>query len=459
MFKLKHSLCATFGDTTTGTAGWNLAANRSIFSDYVLSETADITSMTFYINTNSGSGTYTLELGIYSSSSGQPVTKQVSAERTDVPHGSSTYQWVTVNMTLNGLAAATYCLGGVSPSAFAYYGEVSSGGVTSTKTTTYPLPTSYGTRNGNDDGWRYNVYATYTAASGGHTESVPSGTLRLTSFAPNTYRSMPEPIPSSNLRLTSFAPNATVIIPPIVKQVPSSTLRLNGSAPSTYMNVVKQIPSATLRLTGFAPTDTVTTPGAITEQIPSSSIRLTGFAPNITVNNPVTITKQIPSATLRLTGVAPLDYKNIVEPVPSSNLTITSFAPNAYVVSPGTEQIPPAYLRLVSFAPTFVNTGREEPARRAAGGGVRHRPQKLVIIGKKRYRIDSYDQLVKLLRDYIREQQQELEEVQVNTKKKKKIKLLQNKIEKAEVRLAKANEEWQQAIQQENEDIILMLVA
>jgi hypothetical protein len=174
---------ATFGDTTTGTGGWNLAANTSIFSDFVLSETADIESMSFYINTNSGSGTYTLELGIYSSSSGQPVTKQVSAERADVPHGSSSYQWITVNMTLNGLAAATYCLGGVSPDGFAYYGEASSGGVTSTKTSTYPLPSSYGTRTGNDDGWRYNVYATYTAASGttdGDVSISGAGTLTAT---------------------------------------------------------------------------------------------------------------------------------------------------------------------------------------------------------------------------------------------------------------------------------------
>ena len=174
MFKLKEKLCATFGDTTTGTGGWLLAANQSIVSDYASSESANIESMAFNINTNSGSGTYTLELGIYSQSSGQPVTKQVSAERTDVPHGSSNYQWVTVPMTLAGLAAATYCLGGVSPSALSYYGEVSSGGVTSTKTSNYPLATSHGARTGNDDGWRYNVYATYTAAGGGSLPPIKS---------------------------------------------------------------------------------------------------------------------------------------------------------------------------------------------------------------------------------------------------------------------------------------------
>jgi hypothetical protein len=223
----------------------------------------------------------------------------------------------------------------------------------------------------------------------------------------------------------------------IVKAIPSTTLRLISLAPSFHKTFVKAVPSTTLKLTTFVPAGTVAIPGVIVKAIPSTTLRLLTFSPVFVK----TISKAIPSATLRLTSFAPVGVVAIAGQI--------------------TKAIPSGYLTFTAFAPQFINTGTTTTTtvtRPAAGGGIRHRPQRLVIIGKKRYRVDSYDQEMYLLRKYLKEQNELLDE-EVNRKENKKVtvRLLKSKIELTETRMTRVSEQWR--INQENEDIMLMLVA
>lgn len=193
------------------------------------------------------------------------------------------------------------------------------------------------------------------------------------------------------------------------------------------LSTAHQIPSATLRLTSFAPLVYTN----IVKSVPSSQISLTSFAPSATVVIQPII-KQVPSAFLTLTSFAPLEYKTIVKQIPSSAITITGFAP-------------------------LDSGGVTEAAERPqAGGGVKHRPQKVVIIGRKRHVINSYSQLRYLLERYIAEQEQAVNALLPLPNKKQKIRVIQGKIDVAKIQLAQT---VSADIERENEEILLMLVA
>jgi len=228
-------------------------------------------------------------------------------------------------------------------------------------------------------------------------------------------------------------------------------------------NIVKAVPSTTIRLTTFIPVGTVSSTSSIVKAVPSTTLKLTTFVPVGTVAIPGVIVKAIPSTTLRLLTFSPVFVKTISKAIPSATLRLTSFAPVGVVAIAGqiTKAVPSGYLMFTAFAPQFINTGTTTTTtvtRPAAGGGIRHRPQRLVIIGKKRYRVDSYDQEMYLLRKYLKEQNELLDE-EVNRKENKKVtvRLLKSKIELTETRMTRVSEQWR--INQENEDIMLMLVA
>lgn len=476
---------AIVGDNTQGTSSSPGNSDRAIVTRFTAGASGSNGTAHAYFDSSSGAAN--VKWLLYSNSAGAPGSLLFASAGAACPAGGGLVNFgsITGVTWTNG---TDYFIGIVYedyPPAVSMDGSLS-GIDTEMANGTLSYATPPSTWPGTDityDNIRVNAYADFTESGGGIVEPIPNGALRLTSFAPNTYRSIVEPIPSKTLVLTSFAPTVTVVIPPItkqipsislrltsfapaeykniVRQIPSSLLRLTGIAPATYQNVVKQIPSSILRLTGFSPNDYITSPGSILKQVPSANIVLTSFAPNATVNVPGVITKSVPSNTLQLVSFAPVKYRSTVKQIPSTTLNLVSFSPNDYIVIPGQviKQIPPGVLQLTSYAPN-IPSDVAETSRPQAGGKVRHRPQRLVIIGKKRYRVDSYDQVMKLLRDYLKEQEKILEEEQVKKviKNKKKIKLLKSRIDKVETQLAKANTEWQK-IQQENEDIILMMVA
>jgi len=135
-------------------------------------------------------------------------------------------------------------------------------------------------------------------------------------------------------------------------------------------------------------------------------------------------------------------------------LTLTGVAPNARTGSV-TKSIPAAYLKLTGYAPNIPRI--QVVQKTTAGGKVRHRPQKQVIIGGRRYLITSYTELNKILNDYLKKKYLELQAIETKApEKKKQIRLIRANITRTEHRIEKAKQKW---IEQENEEILLLLAA
>lgn len=126
--------------------------------------------------------------------------------------------------------------------------------------------------------WAVSAVVLIPSASGGVSESVSPGALRLTGYAPLTSLfggHISEPITFSQLRLTGVAPDYSISggAGSISEPIPNGALRLTGLAPATWLfggHSSEPIPASNIRLTGFAPTvvnsgsgTTLTNPNAI----------------------------------------------------------------------------------------------------------------------------------------------------------------------------------------------------
>lgn len=207
-----------------------------------------------------------------------------------------------------------------------------------------------------------------------------------------------------------------------------------------------------LNLTGFAPTTLQNTAGQVIEPIPSASIVITPFAPNNYQQGPG-ITEAVPSAALVLTPYAPNDMVRLREQIVNSSITITSFAPTTYQNGRITESVPSATLRLVSFSPNIPRTN-VVPVR--AGGGPRPAHRRVIILDGQRKVVESTTELRYLLTQHIRKKELELRRVEADSPKSTRVRVLKSQITKAETKRQEIDK-WE--IEQENEEILLMLLA
>jgi len=208
------------------------------------------------------------------------------------------------------------------------------------------------------------------------------------------------------------------------EEIPNGTLTLTGVAPSRIINKIEPVPNSNIFLTGFAPTTLVTS--GQTESIPNGTLTLSGFAPTTSQTD------------------------NKSDQVPNSNLLLTSYAPDLVVAKDVSESIPNGNLYLTSYAPNVVAFVPSKPSAGARGAVF----QKRVIVNGKRYTVNSYTELRRLLTEAFEEKTEELQEIQAKTPSKKRIKVLKTQIRKIEKQIAEVDQNWTEI---ENEEILLLL--
>lgn len=151
----------TFGFTSIGADFTNSSFIR--FSLFALSETANIESMTYYID--EGTAGQDTSAGIYDddatgSEAGTLITNSAATA------GVTGADWRTSTLVYSGLAVASWWLGHWQESARDVYHDNTGGPGGSVGGTFNTWPDPAGTLDTNDDK-KYSVYATYTAAGAG----------------------------------------------------------------------------------------------------------------------------------------------------------------------------------------------------------------------------------------------------------------------------------------------------
>jgi len=354
-------------------------------------------------------------------SAGRRLTKSVGGTQTDlITSQGVANEWIKVEA--EGSTIRFYQGGtGGSPS----WTQIGSDASYSDDTTT----TTQGVRttdNATSVNWIDDFEAGALGGGGGGatTESIPNGALNLTGFAPTRRVKIREKIPSGSLNLSGIAPVFSIKSATINEQIPPGSLNLLSYPPTAWQKLRKKIPGSALNLSGISP------------------------------NKLIIIRKRPPAGLLTLTGIAPNDRQKVREKIPAGQLTLTGIAPIART-GRVTKSIPAAYLKLTGYAPNIPRI--QVVQKTTAGGKVRHRPQKQVIIGGRRYLITSYTELNRILNDYLKEKYLELQAIETKApEKKKQIRLIRANITRTEHRIEKAKQKW---IEQENEEILLLLVA
>jgi hypothetical protein len=150
----------TFGFTSIGADFTNSSFIR--MSLFTLSEAANITSMSYYID--EGSSNQDTSSGIYDDDATGSEAGTLIAN-SGATAGTTGPDWRTSTLVHNGLAAANWWLGHWQQSARDVYHDNSGGpgGSVGGSFNTWPDPA--GTLDTNND-YKYSVYATYTAAGG-----------------------------------------------------------------------------------------------------------------------------------------------------------------------------------------------------------------------------------------------------------------------------------------------------
>lgn len=233
----------------------------------------------------------------------------------------------------------------------------------------------------------------------------------------------------------------------------------------------ESIPNGTLSLTPGTPLVSQTAPGQVKEQIPFGALSLSANAPLVVkrIIEPVSngsliltttppalriiIRGSLPSNTLTLTTNSSLVRKRTIKRPQTGQITLTGGTPTIRQSGKFSVLIPSGTLRLSTFAPNLPSRVAEQVK---AGGGPKPSRGKVVIIGGRRYKIESYTQLRRILEQYLHQQQQELQQVEAVQPKSRKAIRLRKTVTRTETRLAKADIEYRQMIEQENEAILLM---
>lgn len=148
----------TFGYTTIGGTYTSSASDNVYVSEFSLGESGDITKITKYGGTNTGTQNHVA--AIYTNSAGTPVTRQGDGTVTSL---GTTLQWNDLPYpSAVSLAAGTYHLGFSNQTNTAYQYDVA--GAYDRDSNMYPAPASWVATSGS--GARtISVYATYTVAS------------------------------------------------------------------------------------------------------------------------------------------------------------------------------------------------------------------------------------------------------------------------------------------------------
>lgn len=151
----------TFGDTTAGSSSFPCSDDRAIVRSFVLTEAADLQSITLFFDGSSTSAENQKGL-IYADSGGLPGTLVAVSEAGLLPIGGT-----SLTLTISGsLSPGTYWLGGVSTGFAARWGADASAGGQRQESPTMSYaspPASFGTPAGSTtDG--ISAYVTYTVA-------------------------------------------------------------------------------------------------------------------------------------------------------------------------------------------------------------------------------------------------------------------------------------------------------
>lgn len=228
--------------------------------------------------------------------------------------------------------------------------------------------------------------------------------------------------------------------------IPAGSLRLTSFAPVDGISGTfgQGIPFTSLKLTTFAPVDKVT--GSFGQGIPSTTLKLTPFALVDKVSG--SFGQGIPAAGLTLTPFAPIDVQagGQRDAIPGTTLKLTTFAPTTKITGSFGQGIPSNVLKLTTFAPsTGIPSAVEEEKKK--GGAKRKHRQKVVIIGGEKYLIENQYQLYLILQRYREEQISELQEEQISeVPNNTKIKLISSKIKRVETRIEKVGVEWEEEL-------------
>ena len=429
-----------------------------------LTETGSIDTVEFYGYASGG-----LELiGVIYDNSGSSSKPNYVMDYGSSVSWPTSADWISLPLGSTEFTAQSFWIGRMQSTGAAthyFYDSTSGTRVYSTNSGSYPTPPDpFGTASGLASRL-LSVYCTYTASGGAAggpvNEPITSGTLRLTSYAPvvstTALESVNEPIPAGTLNLTGYAPATSIYGGHLFEPIPSGTLRLVGYVPETSIRrgfIPKPIPQSALVITSYAP-ETLVRGGKVSEPIPAATLRLSSYAPE-TSTSIANKSFAIPAATLTLTGYAPeTRIPFINRAIPAATLRLVSYNPNFSIPHNVQMPIPAAALRLVSYAPEADIPSAIVKARVEGGLPRKIKPRRVIIDGDL-HEVYSQEELDWIIKQYLDKWQSELWALESPKEKtqeaKKKIRVIKAKITKA---INKLSDE----AYDDEEELLLMLVA
>lgn len=242
-----------------------------------------------------GSGSGTVDVGLYTFSGGVPVTLVATYTLTF----GGTDAWVesgTLSQALSAGTVYTLAIGNPVGGVFSASGVTATNGAANDDTTTLANPWV----NARFDGHNFYVAGDISAGSSNTNIQPSAGSAAFTGYAPTVTRTASASITPSvgSLAFTGIASTLTLTIP----APDSGSLALTGYAPTVTVTNAQNIqPSAgALSFAGYAPTVTNTSSRNISPAV--GTLTFVGYAPTVTIYVP---TRQPSAGSLAFTGYAP----------------------------------------------------------------------------------------------------------------------------------------------------------